>query len=343
MKKISLVLFLMMFLISSCGKKEVVENTNENITKDAVEIAEKPVIIATNDKEDAFTYTGEDKYLKAITEEMVENVARLYESDYKKAIEIPTPIVVKVDDSDKNDIKVYGNFWIFGYSLKGTTFHNENGGEAPGCYHLKEEEDGSVVFVSKEIAEDGSNFTSSLKKIASDDEELYNAIVVEAREKLEEKRVEYVKMYAKSKGLNITSIKDYGWPIIIFDTATNEEFVYDFYNSYMEEIRQEDVLNDMVSRIDNLKSKYMNDELIVEKDEETMDVGADMIISAQDATDNMINTLKVETKNANTEDEYYEVTYSADENDEEAKTVINVKLMTSGKNRYITAIDVVNP
>ena len=301
MKKFSLLIVLTILVLSSCAKKtEVVEETTH--AKDIVETAPAPIVEnkitkATNvagnfDYKDLFNYTGTDKYLGVICDDIVNNVGPMYDPDSKKTVEIPTPIVVKVDDSDKNDIKVYGNFWVYGYSLDGTTFNNENGGSYPGCYHLKEE-DGNIVFVSKEIAEEGNRFDESLLRICGGDEALSKEITGISDEEKESSRIQYVSMYAKENGLNITSIKDFGWPIIIFDTATDKEFVYLFYKSYMDEIRQEDLLNDMVERIDNLKNKYMTAELINEKEEESMDVGADMIISAQDATDGMINNLTV--------------------------------------------------
>ena len=52
----------------------------------------------------------------------------------------------------------------------------------------------------------------------------------------------------------------------------------------------------MEDRIENLKKAYMTSDLIAKKDEETMDAGADMIISAQDVTDDMYNTLSVTDK-----------------------------------------------
>ena len=52
----------------------------------------------------------------------------------------------------------------------------------------------------------------------------------------------------------------------------------------------------MRERIDNLKNTYMTSELISKKESESAEAGADMVISAQDVTDDMYNTLSVEDK-----------------------------------------------
>jgi hypothetical protein len=136
---------------------------------------------------------------------------------------------------------------------------------------------------------------STFYKICGNDEELAKQVASAGSgdDKIE-KRVEYVHMYGLNKGINITAIKDYGWPIIIFETAQNNEFVFDFYKSYLAEIRQEDSLNDMFERIENLKSKYLTADCIKAVDDAAADIGADQVIDAQDATDNMYNSLTVE-------------------------------------------------
>lgn len=252
------------------------------------------------DYKSLFEYTGDDKYLKVICDDMVKTLGEQFLPEDAKCVEIPTPYIVKVDDSNKEDIKVFGDFYIYGYTLDGSIFVNKNGGSFPGCYHLKDD-NGVISVLNKEIAEDGSSFTSSLNKICGNDEELAKQVAAASSGKDEvEKRVEYVNMYGQNKGINITAIKDYGWPIIIFDTAKDNEFVYDFYKSYLLEIRQDDVLNDMVERIENLKKKYLTEECIKSVDDATADTGADQIIDAQDATDKMYDSLTVEEHNDGT-------------------------------------------
>lgn len=237
-----------------------------------------------------FVYTEDDDYMKAITDDMVLLSEDMFGD--QAAVEIPTPRIVKIDDSDKKDIKVYGNFWIYGYQMFGTIFNTKNGGSNPGCYHLKDE-DGKITVLNKEFAEDGSNNWSSLVKICGGDEDLAKKVSNSPSADEEEKlRIEYAKMYAEANNLKLSGIKDYGWPVILFDDISDAEFLYNFYSAYFYEIRQEDVLHDMVERLENLKKKYMTSDLIKKMDKKTADLGAYAIINAQDVTETMLDTLE---------------------------------------------------
>ena len=104
-------------------------------------------------------------------------------------------------------------------------------------------------------------------------------------------------MYANTNNLRVYGIKDFGWPVILFDDAPNAEFLYNFYKAYFDEVRQEDLLNDMADRIERLKAKYITSEVIEKIDKLSSEVGSDMIIAAQDVTDEMLDTLQVEDYN----------------------------------------------
>lgn len=237
-----------------------------------------------------FVYTEDDDYIKAITDDMVILSEDMFGD--QAAVEIPTPRIVKIDDLDKKDIKVYGDFWIYGYQMFGTIFNTKNGGSNPGCYHLKDE-DGKITVLSKEFAEDGSNNWSSLVKICGGDEDLANRVINKLSPTEDEQlRLEYASMYAKANNLKFSGIKDYGWPVILSNDISDAEFLYNFYSAYFYEIRQDDVLKDLTERLDNLKNKYMTSELIAKMNEKTIDLGADSIINAQDVTETMLDTLE---------------------------------------------------
>lgn len=274
-----------------------------------------------------FEYDGTDKYLKAITDEMVK-VGNEYFGK-QGAVEIPSPLIVKTDDSDKNDIKVYGDFTIYGYTMNGTIFDMKNGGSFPGCYHLKDE-DGNVTFVKSEIAEDGSDNYSSLVKICGGDESLAKEIFAAKDKDKDETRVKFAKMYAKEHNLRLSGIKDYGWPVILFDDIDNAVFVYNFFNQYYKEINQEDTLNDMVDRLTRLKEKYFTKELLKKIEDLTAEQGADMVINAQDVTPEMRDSLQT------TNDGKDNVKLSVDLGDK--KTTADVKLAIIDGKKKITDI-----
>lgn len=315
MKKIILMMVLVMLLSACANSVKTNENESTTTTESVIsneEIAETEdetsaeksgtnVIESVNKMNDInanfnpsvdFTYIGDDKIVKAVTDEMVQD-AKLH-FDTTGVIEIPSPYIVKTVDDDKNDIKVYGDFLVDGYRMDGTVFYTENGGSFPGCYHLKEDEDGNIVFVSKEIAEDGSNFEPSLKKICGGDEELYNKILNRDQYVVEALRSLYASMYANANGLKLSGIKDYGWPIILFNNISDAEFLYNFYLSYFGEVAEDDVLNDLSNRLQNLKAKYFVESLREKVEKMTEELGADYVINAQDVTLDMVNSLQVD-------------------------------------------------
>ena len=355
MRKLLLTLIVAL-LLTACGNvasKEAATEANAqgtNLSADetvaesvgeTTEIAEKalPVLETVNKMTEVnkgfnpavdFKYVGEDKILRAVTEEMVVSAKELYNTE--GAVEIPTPYVVDVDESNKEDIKVYGDFWTFGYKLDGTVFYNVNGGSMPGCYHLKEEEDGNITFVSKEKALDGSGFTSSLLDICGGNQELFDKITKRDETIFEIMRLAYVNMYAETSGVRISGIKDYGWPIMLFNNVSDAEFLYNFYHSYFEEVMDENVLNDLDERIHRLIEKYAIESLREKIELETRERGADFVIKAQDVTSAMLDSLQV--------DDYGNgdmvVRYAANKGE---VTEINVKVENHDGKKVITDIN----
>ena len=355
MKKNFLFLLLIVLLCASCGQNnqktitakdettKAIVSENETTDSETKEEETEPRILVANAKDivessgnfdykNGFRYTGDDKYIKTITEDMLLLAAEHYDAEYKKTVEIPTPYIVKVDDSRKNDIKIYGDFYIYGYNVvDDVVFFNENGGSYPGCYHLKEDEDGNITVLSKEIAEDGSNNYESLLLICENDEDLCKK-VFSAKTDLAQYRIDYVKMYAKDNNLKILAIKDYGWPVEIFDDAADSEFLYLFYKNYMNEISQENLLNDMALRLNRLKEKYMTKELIEKLDKIAEEEFYDPIINAQDVTFDMLNSIETYDQGNGS----LKVQFDTGSKD---LTTINVKIQKNQGKRIITSLE----
>lgn len=243
------------------------------------------------DANNKFVYTGEDEYIKEVVEVIKNELSNYF--DQENAVEIPVPYIVRIDDEDRNNIKVFGDFYVYGYNMEGMLFVTKNAGSFPGCIHFKEENE-KIVFDYIEIADDGSNNDASLLKICEDDERLKEDINNARIDDGENLRIEYVKMYAKDNNLNVAGIKDYGWPVILFNDISDAEFLFNFYDSYFDEIRQEDSLNDFEERISNLKKKYIIDEVLAKIDNQIKNTGFDPMIGANDLTETMIDTMKVD-------------------------------------------------
>lgn len=356
MKKLLLSIALVVFSISACATNTT-NNTNldaniiaessqinqikgtsldTNADSEAESISEKKFIetitrqnnrASSNfDPNKKFEYTGDEQYIKEVTDAMLSEFAIHFNEEQN--IEIPTPYIVSIYDEDKNDIKVYGDFYIYGYTMNGMIFDCENGGSFPGCIHLKDDGE-NISIESVEVAEDGSNYDESLLRICGGDNTLKKDIDNVRVDDGDNLRIEYVKMYAKNNDLKVSGIKDYGWPVILFDDMSDANFVYNFYDAYFKEFRQEDSLNDFVERLDNLKKKYFVNDLIAKIDDATLDMGCDPLIGAQDVTEDMFDSMKVKDIG----DGNVEVTIDIGDN---RLYTVNVKLNTvNGKKKFI--------
>lgn len=153
----------------------------------------------------AYEYPGPELFYTVLYSYLCEEFSGDYEG---YDVSIPCPVIIKEDESDKSDIRVYGNFWIFNYTLNGDTLECTSGGSYPGCIHIKSTEEGYEV-VSMDIVEDGSGWTDSAKKIFGDYYDLFIA-AGEDENVREELRAQIIANYVAANNLDITAYQDYG-------------------------------------------------------------------------------------------------------------------------------------
>lgn len=123
---------------------------------------------------------------------------------------IPQQIVIATDEADDQDIKVWGDFWVFNYSIAGDTLKTASGGSHPGLIHLKKGEKGYEVTGFDQVG-DGSQFEPTAKKIFGDKYDAF--MIMHSNEKdREQNRAQGIAKYAKSHDLKVTMYQDYGWP-----------------------------------------------------------------------------------------------------------------------------------
>lgn len=165
-----------------------------------------------------FMYSGEDPYMSAVCMWMEEES----EKDYEPAeVMIPAPVIVYTDESDSENIRIWGNFWIFNYTLEDGNLVCESGGSYPGVLYLQKIEDGYEVVDSR-IALDSSDDDAELKEIcASAPEEagdLYEKFTAADMDEIRVSvREEYIRMYAEEVPYAVTSYQDYGWDPVVLD------------------------------------------------------------------------------------------------------------------------------
>ncbi|MBR4718828.1 MAG: hypothetical protein IKP31_01155, partial [Lachnospiraceae bacterium] len=160
----------------------------------------------------AYKYTGDDKLMAAVYQFIVDE----YSGQYEKAdVSIPCVTVIDTDDSDPDDIRVWGDFWIDNYDLEGDTLKTRSGGAYPGCIHLKKTGD-DIEVTEMEVVGDGSNYDPSAKKIFGDKYDAFMKVSGddEGRKKI---RTQIIADYVKANNLSIKQYQDFGWDPVPLD------------------------------------------------------------------------------------------------------------------------------
>ena len=124
---------------------------------------------------------------------------------------IACPLVVDVDDQNKDDIQVWGSFWVFNYNIAGDTLKTVSGGNHPGLMHLREAADGSCTVVAFDAVGDGSTFEPTAKRIFGDRYEQFMKLNADDQQR-ESTRTRLIADYVAKHRLPVTMVQDYGWP-----------------------------------------------------------------------------------------------------------------------------------
>ena len=125
---------------------------------------------------------------------------------------IPSPFVISTNEGNKDDVLVWGDFWVFNYDISGDTLKTVSGGSHPGLMHLKKTDNGFEV-TNFEVVEDGEGNLESAKRIFGDN---YDAFweVNSNQEKREDIRLHFIADYVKKHNLPVKMVQDYGWPAV---------------------------------------------------------------------------------------------------------------------------------
>ncbi len=125
---------------------------------------------------------------------------------------IPSPFIISTDDGNKDNVLVWGDFWVFNYDVSGDTLKTVSGGDHPGLMHLKKTDKGFEV-VSFEAVEDGAGNLESAKRIFGDKFDAFWELNSN-QEKREDIRLHFVADYVKKHNLPVKMVQDYGWPAV---------------------------------------------------------------------------------------------------------------------------------
>ena len=167
----------------------------------------------------AYEYPGPELFFTVLYDYMISEFGQNYE---KADVCIPCPYIIKMDENDKNDIKVWGDFWINNYKLDGDTLECVSGGSYPGCIHVKSTDAGYEVTEFEAVG-DGADYEPTAKKIFGD---LYEDLVKlgEDQEAKEQTRAQIIANYVAANNLSITQYKDYGWDPVTLPEQNIDNF-----------------------------------------------------------------------------------------------------------------------
>ena len=197
MKKFFISILFLTLTFVSC------QSNQQNIEEQKVD----SLTVTETDSLEPETVQKETNYFPAIDRYLTNSIG----SKYAKGEHcVPIHSIVRVDERDAEDIKVWGDFWVFNYNLVGDTLECVSGGSHPGLLHIRQTEKGFEVTAFDQV-EDGSKYLPTAKKIFGDK---FNAFkIINSDEKNRERlRAEGLATYVKKNGIAATKYKDYGWP-----------------------------------------------------------------------------------------------------------------------------------
>ena len=144
-------------------------------------------------------------YFPAINRFLVDSISVQYA---EAEIRVPLPTVVAVDESNGEDIKVWGEFWVMNFNLVGDTLKMVSGGSHAGLMHIRQTEKGYTVTGFDQVG-DGSLFEKTAKKIFGDRYDAFIAVYSD-HEKRNRHHENLLSEYVKKHHLTVTMYQDNG-------------------------------------------------------------------------------------------------------------------------------------
>ena len=197
MRKIFISILFLTIVFAGC------QNNKQNIEEQNV----NSIVVTETDSQTAEDIQKETNYFPAIDRYLTDSIG----SKYAKGEHcVPIHSIVRVDERDAEDIKVWGDFWVFNYNQVGDTLECVSGGSHPGLLHIRQTEKGFEVTAFDQV-EDGSRYLPTAKKIFGDKFNSFKTINSDEKNR-ERLRAEGLATYVKKNGIAATKYKDYGWP-----------------------------------------------------------------------------------------------------------------------------------
>ena len=194
MKK-SLFAFATLLTMVACNNKTAANAESEGTDEDPLEVVDEQ----------------NTDYYQAVKRYLVSEIGKDYaQAEYC----IPFYSQVDIDDSDPEDIKFWGDFWVNNYNQVGDTLKCISGGNHPGLMHIRKTEKGFEVTAFDQVADGAANQTST-KKIFGDKYEAFQKYSSDDGWR-EQCIIDQLEDYATEHNLTATMYQDFGWPAKYF-------------------------------------------------------------------------------------------------------------------------------
>jgi len=153
----------------------------------------------------AYAYPGPEKLYAAVCAYMTDELGKYYTPE---DVCIPCPAIVGTDESNPEDILVWGDFWVYNFDWDGDTLLEKSGGSFPGLIHLRkngEEYEG----VRMDEVSSGADYDQSARSIFGERfDELERIHADDAGRRAREEQV--LANYAAANQLPIVQYQEYG-------------------------------------------------------------------------------------------------------------------------------------
>ncbi len=202
---------------------ELEEAMDESMTSDESESGEEQT--ETSDvKEENHAETDQENGLPLYTSDesgTIEEAITFYlwdqyhfdQPQQEGGVNIPAYMIFKVEQTEDDYTKVYGDFNVYEYQLKDQILECTSGGEYPGVFYLRQNENGYEAESFDQFG-DGSEYTKSLDRICGEDQELRDQYLKAGDAQNEEavkQRKAFINQYVKDNNLDVTAYQDFGW------------------------------------------------------------------------------------------------------------------------------------
>ncbi|MBP3204948.1 MAG: hypothetical protein J6M66_05965 [Lachnospiraceae bacterium] len=167
----------------------------------------------------AYEYPGSEQFYYAVYQYFTEELGQFYTGD---DVGIPNICIIDVDETNKDDVLVWGYYEYFTYLVDGDTLIAGSGGAHPGLLHMRLADGSYEAFAFDEV-DSGTNNEESAKKIFGSRFSDYQKLSSNPEER-NKVRAQIIANYVAANGLDITKYQDFGWDPVVLPAENIDSF-----------------------------------------------------------------------------------------------------------------------